>query len=344
MDKHLHGRYFRQLFLLLSFCFTVNAQESEYRPYGPIMARCQNPLYLLFLTDTMDRGATSLSKGEFGISLESTLANIIKSDLPRHGIGEDIDFEQWRTVLKGSYGVINNLNVGVEIPFSTMSRGFGDGSIRRFHKAFGFPQVDRDQVPDYRLSYLLTRDSKPFYHPVPTLFGLSDIVLWGKFQMVQETESVPAFSIKSSIKIPSGSPKNGTGSGNPDLAVSLFMEKTFWRFHSYTLAGFSLLGGMDILNPILRSAQFTFGQAFEFTIIEGFAVVAQFSGNTSIFKNVDIAQLKGIVGDLNIGFVGDILFHEGLKRLHYEFSLTEDPISNSASEDVAFMFKVGFVL
>jgi hypothetical protein len=319
---------------------------------GPLGTRAQNALYLLFLTDTIERGASSLKQNDLSISVETTVSNGMEGTSPqnwdqvKHYQSSNfvLDLESWRHVVKLNYGIFDKYSVGLEIPFLTLTGGFLDPTVQGYHHAFGFPNGGREYVPDNSFSYEVSRDGGVVYKPSKTNFGLSDIIVSNKVQFLEETTFAPALSAKASLKLPTGSSQNATGSGGIGFAASLFVEKSISRFHSYTLLGLSLNDGLKELRPILNVAQFTFGQAFELNIFEYLSLVAQVTGNTSMFHDVTDPDFKNVMAELSIGLAGDVPLTGGVKKIHYEFAFTEDPFGAGPAVDFAILFKIGVVL
>jgi hypothetical protein len=316
---------------------------SEFHTYGALATRSQNPLYLLFFTETMQKGAVSLKRNQWSVSFDTTFSNVIEIYPQTQGAGVDLDLEVWRTSLKASYGLTDNVNIGIEIPFLTISGGSLDEFVQNFHHFFGFPNGQRDSTPNFRLGYEVTYNGQSIYKPTPALFGLGDIILWHKWQFLHESTYWPTLSVKTSLKVPTGRVDQATGSGHPDLGASFFIEKSWWRFHSYTLLGVTVNGGMRELDPILGRASFMFGEAIEFNIFENLSLVTQVTGNTSIFKNTTERALTYPVIDLNVGFIGEVPLDGYLKKIWYEFAFSEDLLCFPPSTDFSIMFKVGFV-
>lgn len=339
-------KFFFNLFVLLLLFFLpklVSANifhVSDYHTYGPLPIRTQNPLYLLFLNDSLDRAST-LSKGDFSTSLETSFSNLFERQVRTVGIGMDLDMEIIRTAINFGYGVTDRYEVGLQIPFLSFSGGFLDAFIQNFHNFFGLPNAGREQVANGRFSYLVTQNGATLYQVDQSAFRLSDIVVTNKLRIFDETKFIPAISLKGLLKIPTGSRVEGTGSGQPDFGFSILAEKSYKRFHSYTLLGVVFLGNHSNLNPILRNGAFTFGQGFEFNIFEHLSVIAQISGVTSIFKGTGISNLSEPVLDLTIGFTGEVPLKKTFKKIRYLAAFTEDPTGTGPSVDFTLYFNVG---
>ncbi|MBI4411626.1 MAG: DUF3187 family protein [Deltaproteobacteria bacterium] len=338
-------------FITLSFPQPVRAgifHLSDYHTYGPLPVRTQNPLYLLFVGESLDR-ASILQKGDFSTSIETTFANLFERRPRAAGIGIDLDMELLRTAVNFSYGLTDHLELGFQLPFLSFSGGFLDSFIQGYHDTFGFPNGGRSNVDNGRFSYRVTQNGAALYQVDQATFRLSDMVLIQKLRLFDESKGFPAVSLKNSIKLPTGSRIQGTGSGRPDLAVSLLAEKSVKRLHSYTQMGFLALGGHADLNPILKNGSFTFGQAFEFNVFEHLSFIGQVSGQSSLFSRTELPELSKIVLDLTFGFTGEAMLNRRINpstklrvnKIKYLFGFTEDATSEGPSVDFSLFFNVG---
>lgn len=334
------------ILLLISFFFLPTLAVAhvfslnKFHTYGPISVRSQNPLHLLFLFDPLER-PEPISKGHFDFAIETNFSNLFEF-MPRNtGVGLDLDMELVRTAIKIGYGVTKNNSVGIQIPFITMQGGVLDSFIQGYHKAFGFPNAGRDRVANGRFGYQVTNNGTILYQVNQEAFGLGDLVLWDKLKVFDETKWIPAIAVKGSLKIPTGRRSQGTGSGNPDFAFSVFAEKSYKRIHSYSQIGLSLLGSHPNLDPFLVNGATVFGEALEFNLTEHHSVVAQVWGNSPIFKNTGIEDLSSATFDLTVGFSGAYPIKKILRKIHYQFGFAEDALSLGPSVDFTLYFNLG---
>ena len=233
--------------------------------------------------------------------------------------------------------------------FFSFSGGFLDSFIQGYHDTFGFPNAGRENVDNGRFSYRITQDGAALYAVDQATLRLSDIVLTQKLRFFDESKRFPAISLAGSVKLPTGSRNEGTGSGRPDAGLSLLAEKSTKRFHSYTQIGFLALGGHADLNPILKNGSFTFGQALELNLFEYLSFVGQVSGQSSIFSRTELPELSKIALDLTFGFTGEVPLDKRINpstklrvnKIRYLFGFTEDPTSSGPSVDFSLFFNVG---
>lgn len=332
------------LFFTLFPCISIAKffDITTYHQYGPLSVRSQNPLYLLMMAEELEKTKT-LNKGGWSFSLDTSYSNLFEWHPKDTGTGLQLDMELLRLAFEVRYGITNNFEIGVEIPFLNFSGGVLDSFIQGYHDAFGFPNAGRELVEDNSFSYRVSQNGTTLYDVNKKPFGLSDIILKQKLKFFEETKTLPSLSIKTQFKLPTGSRTEGTGSNQVDFSFSLLAQKNYKRLHSYTQIGFLALGGHSDLTPIFRKGGFLFGQAFEFNLFEHLSLVAQISGNTTLFKNVDISELSQPVFDLTIGFTGEARLKGWFKKINYRFGFMEDPLSHGPSTDFTVFLKWGVV-
>src|SRR4029453_12762769 len=281
--------------LFLTLCLSRPSYALDLHPnFGPLETRTQNPLTLLFLSPVPEN-ASVLERGQSRFSVAFTLSNLIERSQPKGAkVGVDLDMEAYRTGLHFAYGVLANLEAGLEIPFLSFSGGFLDSFLQSYHNAFGFPNEGRNFVPNGRFSYRLTEEGRTLYSPRQSSFGLSDLSVYLKYRFLKEGRKSPAFSLRTAFKFPPELRGKGLGSGETDFGLQLALEKSYKRFHSYTHAGFLGLGGFEPLEKYLNGQIFPFGQAFEFNITSIASVIAQVQGTTPFFGGTGNPRLEKI--------------------------------------------------
>jgi hypothetical protein len=327
--------------LILMIAFSRTAHSLATHPsFGPLGARTQNPLYLLFLNNTPEAPQT-LEKGHFQFSIEEVVSNLLNEAQTPGGFNLDLDMEIYRTALNFAYGVYPGLELGIQIPFLSFGGGFLDGFIRDYHNFFGFPSGGRNSVPDNSFTYRVRNGGKTLYSVGPETFGLSDIDIYVKHQLLKEHGKIPALSLRGLVKFPTGDRGSGLGSGSPDFGLNFSLEKSYKRFHAYTNFGFLILGPFDPLEAYQVPISFTFTQAFEVNMTQIASVVAQVQGNTSLFQDTGTQELDGIPLDLVIGFKGTGPRKSQWEHFLWEFAFSEDLLARGPSVDFSVRFNLG---
>ncbi|MBF0106816.1 MAG: DUF3187 family protein [Deltaproteobacteria bacterium] len=327
--------------VLLVLCAGVTrAKITDYKPFGPLRVRTQHPLYLQLLSLPMESPQT-LNRDQFELTIETVFSNVFEFDNVATTT-MDIDMEVWRTALTATYGINDQMDVQIEVPFMTTVGGFSDSFIEGYHNLFGLPYSGRGFVAENRHSFLVTHRGRRLVNYPRTDFDLSDIRARVKYLLSDHWAWPFKLALAGYIKCPVGKTEQGLGSGQFDLGFSLLAQKSIRRFHFVSHAGYVLLGKHAYLDAILGHGFFSFGQSIRFDILDGLSAVVQLTGNTAAFNNVDTRDLEEIILDLNVGFTGSFtLNHTVFDEFFYQWSFSEDVMSSGPSVDFSVLFMAG---
>lgn len=312
------------------------------RAYGPLPTRSQNPLLLQSLALPME-SATTRNKKQIATELQTTFSNAYEFS----GAGNTrlaLDMEIWRTVLAQEYGLADDVDLRLEVPFITNSGGFLDGFIQGYHGFLGAPNGGREKVANGQHQFFMRQNGRTLFNHTKTPLGLSDLSLRAKWQLNRRFLQKLPFDLAAAfaIKLPTGAASRGLGSGHVDLGFSFFAEKALGRFHFVSQAGAVFLTGHDALDPVVSKTVFQFGQSAEFQIKDGWSVIAQLTGSAPNFKNVDAKALKGPAVDLTIGFAGSFPIRSGFcDEYYYKFGFSEDITAQGPAVDFSLLFLTG---
>jgi len=337
----MQNRFLLTIFIIILLSPTVShAKIRDLRPSGPLKIRTQHPLYLQFLAMPMESPQT-LNKDQFELQIQTTFSNIFEYS-PFNTTFVNFDMEIWRTALTFGYGLTEQLDVRVEIPFLSNGGGFLDGFINWYHSVFNAPTGGRELVGNNQFSYRLTQGGTTLINHSPAIIGLSDIIIRFKYLLSDHWNLPFKVAIASYIKLPTGQTSKGFSSGHIEPGFSLFFEKSLKRFHFATQVGYVFLTGHANLDSIMSQGFFQFGQSLEFQLWNGLSIITQITGNTSAFKNVDATDLTEIVLDLNVGVAGSFpLKHSFFDEFFYQWSFSEDILSSGPSVDFSILFLSG---
>ena len=132
------------------------------------------------------------------------------------------DYESWVGELGVSYAFPRNLETGLDMRVLSYYGGVLDSALEGFHAAFGFPNGARE--------YFLRNQ---VYVNIPTNNGITlfldkpavsfgDMDLWGKWTFFQNSRI--SLAGLGAFKLPTGTLKNLSGSGYPDLALGVISD------------------------------------------------------------------------------------------------------------------------
>lgn len=329
--------------VIFFFCGLPRAASArEWRGFGPIELRTQNPVYLLSLGMTPQR-AEVISEGTIEARIDSAYSNIFDRGTSAAAL-LDLDMELWRLAPQVSYGLTDDLEVGIEVPLVHFSGGFLDGFIRRFHSALGFPDGGRSQVPDGRFSYRFDAAGATRFDFPSTAMKLGDIVLHLKHQLTGGNSDWPALAIFADIKLPTGSKERGIGSGAPDFGVGAALETSWKRLHGYCDVGYYALGGDDLIDPYMNGAMFSYLVAGELTLLPSWSLVIQLNGSTPLLQGAGFDEWDGVPLDLVVGFRGEEEKLLGGQNFIWQVGFSEDVTGKGPSVDFTVFLSLGIRL
>ncbi len=331
--------------LALSVLAPSTIFAAEYEPNGPLTLRNQSPIYLLFLNVEPTRAKT-LSKGDISLRIDNAYSNIFE-----YGIGTNtdlmFDMELLRTSLNVDFGVSDNMEVGIEIPFLHFEGGGLDEFLQRYHNAFNFPNGGREFFPNGSFTYRFNEGGTALYNVNQEDFNIGDITLDFKHNFVEEGKYKPAVTWLFYFKIPSGDRGEGLGSGNIDFGLAAALEKSYKRWHWFLNLAYLVNGGHGPLDNYLRQCYFTYVFATEFSISKPVSVVAQIYGGSPLLKGTGMTQWDSVPLDLQIGFKGEHALgrtpNSELRtpRLTWQVGFSEDLNANGPSVDITVFGSVG---
>lgn len=337
----------RKCLLAVLFTFflatAAHARITDLRPAGPLATRAQNPLYLQLLALPMESPQT-LNRDQFETTLSTTFSNLFEFDQSGN-TQTNLDMELWRTALTLGYGISDELDVKIEIPFISNSGGFLDGFVQWYHSALGVPNAGRDTVANGLFTYQVAQGGVTLINYTAAPFGLSDITLRCKYLLSDKISLPFKLAVAPYVKLPTGLKGKGLGSGHVDAGLSVLAQKSLKRFHLTTQFGAIVLGNVNNLGAITQRYFLTFGQGLELQIVDGLSALVQLTGNTTAFKNVDTTDLSYPVVDLNVGFAGNVV-NKGKKygpidEFFYQASFGEDIIASGPSVDFSVLLLTG---
>lgn len=171
-----------------------------------------------------DRAAV-LKQGAFDIRLELAETANVARDETDQAIAR-MKYETLRSGLFFRYGLTSRLEVAVEIPVLYRYGGFMEGSIIGVERATTGEAPARTALKDFGYVFDVRSGSRTLFSGGEGVLGLGDISFYGKYQMLKESQSMPALSLRLGVKAPTGDESRVFGSGHPDVGIGLAFEKT----------------------------------------------------------------------------------------------------------------------
>ena len=331
-------------FLLLPLSFSI-AQENKYQPAGPFNIRNQMPLYIYFMAPTPGRAQT-LGKGRIRVDASYHVSNVISQQRPwpaQQFTGTDgsvdsqrnrewyvyIDTEVNRLDLNLSYGILDDLEFTVDIPYFIFSDGYLDGFIENFEDAFTFIKTPnaRDERERDTYQYEIRNRGRPiiFTTSHPNDFG--EVSAYLKYRFLKEGRYLPAASLRGAVKFPTTRDEL-LGSKKFDYGISLMFDKNiFKKLFLYSNLSWVFIERPDILADLdVFKTDMVHGMlGFEYFLTDKTSMLFQATANSTLYDGGVTSTGRDPVV-LTLGFN-----HNFNERVAWQFAVNEN--TNTAAPD-----------
>jgi Protein of unknown function (DUF3187) len=217
--------------------------------FGPFPVRNFQPFQQLVLSLPGER-ATVIKPGTLDVRLElAETSSIFDSGSPQTTV--IVKFETLRSGLLLRYGATDKLELGLEVPLLYRWDGFMNGAIKQTERLTTGLSPARAALSNTNFAFNVTHSGQTVMTGGPGATGLGDTMLVSKYQFLTESASLPAVSLRSAVKLPTGNQAEFFGSGSPDFGLGLQVEKLLagrWILYANlngvvptgSIAGFSL--------------------------------------------------------------------------------------------------------
>jgi hypothetical protein len=328
--------------LLISMpCFVhaygAEKQAAETGSSGPISVRNQMPLYLIYLQMAPEKASVT-RKSKLAISGDYLVSNITASAFtPATSLYDvQIDCEVSRIAIDLRYGVCDNFEIGLEIPYISLSRGYLDKFVEGIEDGIGARTPrSRERQGSYNLNYTLTYNNKKLVNLKHSTEGLGDIVLGAKYQLLKNDGIfMPNLSLRSAVKFPTADKNDLLGSGEFDYGLGLLLDKVFFdRLYVYMGANMVFIEKPGFLSEIDIDGEYFSGMlATEYFFTERFSAVAQISGNSTPYAYTGTNVMDNDAYELGLGI--NYTWKEK-ENVSFYFAVVEN-LESASSPDVSF--------
>lgn len=190
-----------------------------------------------------------------------------------------VDGETHRTTITAHRGLGANLEVGIAVPFATISGGSSDAFIERFHAIFHLGDNQRVAMQRNHETVYLRTDDRTYFRERPSGAHLGDIALSAKYELPALEDPNLALSVQGALELPTGNAQTLDGSGSLDGGVQLLATRDYGRSRVHASAGVLLLGHNGPL-----------GTKTQFVITDSIGISHLIAGRTSATAQVTISQ------------------------------------------------------
>jgi hypothetical protein len=325
------------VFLLVTIMVSLGSERLHALEITPFNTKNESPLVQIYGIPPAGN-ALLLPSGRREIQIALNHAsNYVSDTSDRESI--ILDGETTRVTLGGKYGLSDNVELGVEIPYISHSGGFLDGFIINYHDFFGFPQGGRDQAARDRLLYRYSRDGVEKLKIDSSGNGPGDISLSAGLQLYRSTDEYPrAVALRTTIKFPTGNSSPLFGSGSTDLSVALAASDDYGLTRGHA----TLFGGAGLMvmtrGSVLPDQQRNyvgFGTiGMGWNPLSWLALKVQMDAHTPLYRDSDLKPLAANAVQLVIG--GALALTD---RTSLDIGVSED-VATTTSPDVVFHFNV----
>lgn len=283
--------------MFLGGALTSGAAELDFTP--PVPTRNFAPLQLIFLNPPFERAAT-LPPGDLAFLVSTAESNIIATS--QGAIDATLKFEQNTTNFGLRYGLFEDWEVGLDLPFISRYGGFMDPMIDWVEDLFGARNPERSLFPDNTFGgYEVFRGETVLFRGDEVTFQPGDLVMSVKHQLALP-RGWPRLALRGAIKAPTGNPDQVLGSGKPDFGIGCAADYSPWsRLMLY--ANLNLIypvgpitDGDLTLNPI-----FTQSFAAHLAISQRWSAMLHQATYTSPYHGTGASLLDGTVVELGLG-------------------------------------------
>jgi hypothetical protein len=285
---------------------------------GPFQVKNQFPIFIYADQPYLEPAAMSDS---FSVSLSHSSLFVMEDS---SAWSAHLDLELTELNFRYRRTVPGGIELGVDLPFLRATAGFLDRPLGWYHRAFGFPDYNRNTRPDNAFLYELRRNGMPVVMGENDKADIGDVRVAAKKQLVAGDLTV---SVMGTVELPTGNAKAGYGNGSVDAGVALLMDRRLGQDAGwYANLGAVFPGDLKGYQTVrLRNYGYV-GTGLEALAWPSLSLIGQVSVQTSPYPRTDISQIDRAAMLLVLG--GRYYAERG----SFELSLTED-LNTSGAPD-----------
>ena len=296
----------------------------------PFLTRNQNPLLALYgLPSPLPARLPPAGGGR--VAGVINWGNTEKEDFSADS-NYTLDAETFELRLHFDHAFAERFALHAELPWRNVSGGSLDGFIDDWHGVFGLPGGSRRRLPEDQLLIEFERGGATLLSIDESTSGIGDIPLALGYQLYATDSS--ALSTWLTVKAPTGSADDLTGSGAFDVAATLAGQSQLHeRWQLFGQASVAWLGEGDLLPEFQESFAWTLMGGVSWNAWRALNLTAQVEANSRLYDGLD----SEVDGDAVVLTFGGTWRTEGGWR--YDVGLSED-LQAGASPDIVFIFAV----
>lgn len=302
-------------------------------PFGPLRLVNQQPLQILFLQQFPDRAAP-VEPGHALMYLNTALTNTLAKQ-SQNGFVAEFDLEMLRTVIDLRYGLLSNLEMGVELPFLYTYSGILDGFIHDVEKFFGRVRRQRRDEIGGQFAYRVVPNDDLIIRARDNALGIGDVIWKFKMRLWRERAWRPALSVRGAVKFPTSSTTRALSSGEIDGSIGVLLQQSIWRLTFHMNADVTFPG--EAFKNLKFQPFFAGLVAVEYQVARPVSLVAQFRGDTRpIYDAIRLFDKRLFEVILGVNWA---LTH----RVQLQVGVSEDVFKSSCcAADVSFFLNLSW--
>lgn len=118
-----------------------------------------------------------------------------------------VDGEVRQLIAAVRFGLLDRVELGLDLPYEWRGGGAMDGFIEDFHETFGIPDLDRSDRPRDRYLVAGVESDGTVYGHEHDGYGLSDLIATGRVLLTKGGRLAPAVTASVRLRLPTGRPK-----------------------------------------------------------------------------------------------------------------------------------------
>jgi Protein of unknown function (DUF3187) len=299
----------------------------------PLLTRNQHPLVALYgLPMPLAARLPAPGSGHLGANLN--WSNFATTDTTDQG-SYTLDGEVFEVRVQAGYALGERFAVQGELAWRQLSGGSLDSLVESWHDLFGLPNGSRDRMPEDALLVEYRAGESTLLRVDDDSSGLADLPLSFGYQLTASERGAVATWL--TLKVPTGSADDLTGSGAVDVALSLAGERQLSdRWQLFGQANVAWLGKGDVLEDLQQDFAGSVLAGVTWQAWRGLDLTAQLEANTAVMDTG--TDLDGDAVVLTLG--GQYRTTGGWS---WDFGFSEDMQVN-ASPDIVFVLGVRHAL
>ncbi len=246
-----------------------------------------------------------------------------------------LDGETNRVNVVVRYGFSERFELGIDLPYIFHQRGVFDDFIEGWHDFFDLPEGDRKSRGQKILEYHYERNGRTLHRTETASSGPGDLLLSGSTEIFNEKNGTLSrtVSLRTSLKLPTGSAAKLHGSGGTDFSLRLankdLMTLADLQTALWGSIGILIPGKGKVLDEIRKDLVFFSSLGISRKLFHWLTLKIQFDGHSPFYAS-DLDELGRGALQLNLGGTVSLGEHRFI-----DLNVKED-LFVDASPDIVF--------